>query len=254
MPKYRKKPVVIEAVQFNPPEDGDWQPPEGIIFKEIPTGAGNLKKWAWCIETLEGVMEVMPGDYVIRGVKGELYSCKPDIFAETYEPEYKTGEIADATYAELGLPEEGEPVPDSMPTTQRLLEKPQGEVGFEVVGNKIVERYDFPESYVKSYGAGQGLSDVAKCRTEKDAQRLCDLLNDGRKVERLVNFLTSCASVEKGEHACDAAIRIIERQAHDYQNLVSDMKKHSEDKEESDKDFRLNMHSIVKAIEFGEVG
>jgi hypothetical protein len=38
------------------------------------------------IHTLEGVMEAVPGDWIIRGVKGELYPCKPDIFAATYEP------------------------------------------------------------------------------------------------------------------------------------------------------------------------
>lgn len=38
------------------------------------------------ITTLEGAMEAMPGDYIIKGVKGEFYPCKPDIFAATYEP------------------------------------------------------------------------------------------------------------------------------------------------------------------------
>lgn len=88
--KYRKKPVVIEAVQFTRrfmwPDwfhdavsdctvttynTGKFSDPSGPCFAEI--------------KTLEGVMTVSEGDWVIRGVKGELYPCKPDIFAATYE-------------------------------------------------------------------------------------------------------------------------------------------------------------------------
>lgn len=59
MPKFRKKPVVIEAVRT-----------ETMVS----------------IETLEGVMTANPGDWIITGIKGERYPCKPDIFAATYEP------------------------------------------------------------------------------------------------------------------------------------------------------------------------
>jgi hypothetical protein len=57
--KFRKKPVVIEAYQTDKPLD---------------------------IETLEGTMHADPGDWIITGVHGEKYPCKPDIFALTYEP------------------------------------------------------------------------------------------------------------------------------------------------------------------------
>ena len=57
--KFRKKPVVIEAEQVNAPVE---------------------------IVTLEGTMRADPGDWIITGVKGERYPCKPDIFAATYEP------------------------------------------------------------------------------------------------------------------------------------------------------------------------
>ena len=57
--KYRKKPVVVEAFATEEPMD---------------------------IETLEGVMHASAGDYIITGVEGERYPCKPDIFARTYEP------------------------------------------------------------------------------------------------------------------------------------------------------------------------
>ena len=71
--KYRKKPVVIEAWQF----DGTNFP---ASYPFIWTGKGELK-----IATLEGGMLVSPGDWVITGVKGEMYPCKPDIFEATYE-------------------------------------------------------------------------------------------------------------------------------------------------------------------------
>ena len=87
--KYRKKPVVIEAVQLNErcliEEDWFW---DAVTRNEIIIHDGG--KWsknpAWCeIKTLEGVMVAKTGDYIIKGIQGELYPCKPDIFAETYE-------------------------------------------------------------------------------------------------------------------------------------------------------------------------
>lgn len=81
MAKYRKKPVVIDAVQYRAGE----QPYE--LANEIMGGTARYtSEGTLLIETLEGVMEARPGDWIIRGVKGELYPCKPDIFAATYEP------------------------------------------------------------------------------------------------------------------------------------------------------------------------
>lgn len=74
--KYRKKPVVIDAVQFN--KLGDH--PSVVEDANSPTGFG--------IHTLEHTAikhEVTPGDWIITGVKGEVYACKPDIFEQTYE-------------------------------------------------------------------------------------------------------------------------------------------------------------------------
>lgn len=78
--KYRKKPVVIDAWQYAP---GCAVAEAPLWFFEAawPDVDGTLK-----IFTLEGVMTAQTGDWVIRGVKGELYLCKPDIFAATYEP------------------------------------------------------------------------------------------------------------------------------------------------------------------------
>lgn len=71
--KYRKKPVVIEAVQFRSTDP-------------LPDGVQYDDKGYAIIKTLEGDMRVSDGDWIITGVKGERYPCKPDIFAATYEP------------------------------------------------------------------------------------------------------------------------------------------------------------------------
>ncbi len=90
--KYRKKPVVIEAFQY----DGDLKGPDGqyyvpnwavkayedgtMYYGELDGQPGEL-----FIKTLEGVHRASVGDYIIQGVNGELYPCKPDIFEKTYE-------------------------------------------------------------------------------------------------------------------------------------------------------------------------
>lgn len=85
--KFRKKPVVIEAVQMKP-EDGFL--PEGVEQYEkevLETVQGYRSSWyGWRIKTLEGYLEVSPYDWIITGIKGEKYPCKPDIFEATYEP------------------------------------------------------------------------------------------------------------------------------------------------------------------------
>lgn len=88
--KYKKKPVVIEAIQWI-----------GNNLEEIKNFVGeqleyNIEDSAWQvgkgvphvtvkIKTLEGVMEARKGDYIIKGVNGEFYPCKPDVFEKTYD-------------------------------------------------------------------------------------------------------------------------------------------------------------------------
>jgi hypothetical protein len=90
---FRKKPVVIEAYQITDEivlahliekeplpfglqsSSADWHP-----------GRREVSRFNILIKTLEGTMHVSLGDWIIKGVKGELYPCKPDIFAATYEP------------------------------------------------------------------------------------------------------------------------------------------------------------------------
>ena len=82
MAKFRKKPVVIEANQWT----GDnMTEMSRFIGKDITRRPGDPDT-SLVIETLEGAMKAMPGDWVIKGVKGEFYPCKPDIFEATYEP------------------------------------------------------------------------------------------------------------------------------------------------------------------------
>lgn len=100
--RWRKKPVVIEAVQVTAADynghtwDGEPFLLNGTTVPEwlgMALQDGTLKvkpsdrDYAlWAIETREGVMVAEPGDWIIRGIKGELYPCKPDIFEATYEP------------------------------------------------------------------------------------------------------------------------------------------------------------------------
>lgn len=78
--KYRKKPVVIEAVQFRAGEEDSELAPDVIAGTIRYTEQDTI-----LIATPEGTMEARPGDWIIRGIKGELYPIKSDIFAETYE-------------------------------------------------------------------------------------------------------------------------------------------------------------------------
>ncbi len=84
--KFRKKPIVVEAEQWFP----DGRTVAGVVyhteygiprFDEFDSGTETYP----VVNTLEGRMRVSPGDWIITGVKGEKYPCKPDIFAATYE-------------------------------------------------------------------------------------------------------------------------------------------------------------------------
>ena len=81
MKQYRKKPIVIEAIQFDP--QGEW--PECVIPWRKAGITPRDMSWGY-IRTLEGDMHVLAGDWIIKGIKGEFYPCKPDIFEATYEP------------------------------------------------------------------------------------------------------------------------------------------------------------------------
>lgn len=94
MAKYRKKPVEIEAFQYDGDlkgSDGEYYVPEWAV-KAFENGTLMYTSFSpsqipcgLCVRTLEGDMYAKAGDYIIKGVNGELYPCKPDIFEKTYE-------------------------------------------------------------------------------------------------------------------------------------------------------------------------
>lgn len=99
MPLFKKKPIPIQADQWfkngDHPEDGPAEFEGKVVrYWRRPTATRDdlcqhcrlkMNDHGW-IDTLEGGHIVCPGDFIITGVRGERYPCKPDIFAETYEP------------------------------------------------------------------------------------------------------------------------------------------------------------------------
>lgn len=86
MPKFRKKPVVVEAVLYIGGGNVAGEVPEWLWQAMLAKNAGATNGAdPFIIHTLEGDHVASPGDWIIQGVKGELYPCKPDIFAATYE-------------------------------------------------------------------------------------------------------------------------------------------------------------------------
>ena len=88
MGKYKKRSVEVDALQFNTLDDYlvivEWMKASGDTFAladEVRYSTPIMT-----IQTLEGVMAASPGDWIIRGIKGEFYPCKPDIFSATYDP------------------------------------------------------------------------------------------------------------------------------------------------------------------------
>ena len=89
--KFKKKPVIIEAIQYNNLNREEIETFVGKkLSQELETETAYLAgkgspKFSIIIETLEGNMKAMPNDWIIKGLKGEFYPCKPDIFEMTYE-------------------------------------------------------------------------------------------------------------------------------------------------------------------------
>jgi hypothetical protein len=84
--KYRKKPVIIEAIKFT---GENWEEIHKFLPSSFSGGevrGGSLEKSYMLIYTLEGTMKAEIDDWIIKGIQGEFYPCKPDIFESTYEP------------------------------------------------------------------------------------------------------------------------------------------------------------------------
>lgn len=88
---YRKKPVLVDAFQLTADAEiiaPDWFTQavvDGVVDFDRSLVDGHVHIYGCTVNTLEGRMHAKLGDYIIRGVKGELYPCKPDIFVKTYE-------------------------------------------------------------------------------------------------------------------------------------------------------------------------
>lgn len=112
---YRKRPVVIEAIRYNPPHNCEevWRflgwawPQDDMLLDGYHDDESCDENCPVYIVTLEGDMECSPGDYIIKGVQGEFYPCKPDIFDATYVPAeeghdtMETKTLQDAERAEM---------------------------------------------------------------------------------------------------------------------------------------------------------
>lgn len=88
MGTYRKRPIEVEAVQLRWDTWSEICDFAGVgkLTDGKPEGKLDGERLGLLIPTLEGLMEATEGDWIIRGVQGELYPCKPDIFTATYEP------------------------------------------------------------------------------------------------------------------------------------------------------------------------
>jgi hypothetical protein len=81
--KYRKKPIEVEAIQYTGKNIGEIESFLGYKPKKYYDDITNLTILA--IETMEGALGATENDWIIKGIRGEFYPCKPDIFQETYE-------------------------------------------------------------------------------------------------------------------------------------------------------------------------
>ena len=184
--KFRKKPVVINAVQFT--GTNAW---EIFAFIGHPELVNNLEIQNTdhpVIRTLEGNMTASPGDWIIKGIKGEFYPCKPDIFEATYES--ALAQTPDSALSKVSVPwycrkcqtensdirqetcdECGEDFPDGWSGTKfhvlkllDILDQPQGssvksvgDTEIEKLGKEWSNNYrrgDFADGYQTSFIAG----------------------------------------------------------------------------------------------------
>ena len=83
--KYRKKPLIIEALRFVDTPNRLEELSKFIDNQDLKVDYNDKKNPKLKIETLEGVLEASVNDYIIKGTKGEFYPCKPDIFKSSYE-------------------------------------------------------------------------------------------------------------------------------------------------------------------------
>lgn len=179
--KWRKKPVVIEAFQMTRErresnlEWPDWmhrawqkeRDEEGALYPSVPgTRDGTLT-----IRTLEGEHLVWWGDYIIRGVKGELYPCKPDIFEMTYE-RVESAPVAPASTDLGALIEDSRDV--VMTPAQREEQRRSFAYGNVTIENPSVTREDIDRAAeAMKVAPASDAGEVCRCSIEGDGDPEC---------------------------------------------------------------------------------
>ncbi len=152
--KYQKKPVTIEAIQFKEesiPTIKDWLG-ENLLAEARYSSPIH---WIYRIKTLEGNMLVTEGDFIIKGVKGEFYPCKPDIFKMTYE-KLREDQLADLLKAynepetrerliELRNKEEESSIKFFAKTTEEVIRISKGT--FYYKGDEVEDKYEVYERF-----------------------------------------------------------------------------------------------------------
>lgn len=86
--RFRSRPVVVEAIRYHPGPDGNCEEVAAFMGESIEHVDEDCDPdTEWVIQTIEGEVIASPGDWIIRGVGGDFYPCRPDIFEATYDPE-----------------------------------------------------------------------------------------------------------------------------------------------------------------------
>jgi len=127
--KYRKKPVVIEAMEINNRSELDVRKWAGfaVVYPSpvLEPTDDNPSGTYWQVKTLEGIMTCIAGDFIVRGVKGEFYPCRRDIFLETYEvfEDEDDPEEKEKTHSLYSYFTPDEDLPASLKVIKEALEK-----------------------------------------------------------------------------------------------------------------------------------
>ena len=150
---YKKKPVVVEAMQYTPEtmaeclqflKEGDAQ---------YVLASTELKEVEIKLATLDGTLTVKYGDYIVKGVHGEFYPCKPSIFKATYE-KYGDFKVLDAlNYVAAGLVEPGAPL-DLYDFDGKWYTRP-GQKGMEPLEVDSVKKLNEPVRFFATRGTGE---------------------------------------------------------------------------------------------------
>ena len=219
MKQYKKKPVTIEAVQF-----------DGLNLTEIKDFVGDncdveiYDNWVTppvarvIIHTLEGDMEVSKGDYVIKGVKGEFYPCKPDIFQQTYEStetqkklEEAAEEFAEGEWDGAAVDTDGNPLyaQDEIEYAFKAGAEWQAEQGHSVSEDFIAARdnanYNEPHSTNAYIAFEEGFTKGAEWQRRKDNLEYDDIFYKGmmyyrkQMMEEAVEGIVEDVSFNNGE-------------------------------------------------------